>query len=84
MSEELNSSLDSLELEIYHKPNPKIKGIIDYLRKIELKFCTDPRKKQDEYRSSNNFTTPKEDFNLKRNKFFTRKQPSKIIECPIL
>lgn len=32
MSEELNSSLDSLELELYHKPNRKIRTIIDYLR----------------------------------------------------
>ena len=45
MAEELNSSLDSLELEIYHRPNPKIQSIINYLRNIELKFCTDPRKK---------------------------------------
>ncbi|CAD8087268.1 unnamed protein product [Paramecium sonneborni] len=83
MTEELNSSLDSLELEIYHRPNPKIQSIINYLRKIELKFCTDPRKKQDEYKSSN-FTTPNEDFNIKQNKFFLRKKINKKIDCPVI
>ncbi|CAD8060870.1 unnamed protein product [Paramecium sonneborni] len=83
MTEELNSSLDSLELEIYHRPNPKIQSIINYLRKIELKFCTDPRKKQEEYRSLK-CTTPKEDFGLQRNKFFKRRQSNKTIDCPIL
>ena len=33
MSEELNSSLDSLELELYHRPNQKIKSILTYLKK---------------------------------------------------
>ena len=33
MQDSLNSSLDSIELEIYHKPNPKIGSIIEYLRK---------------------------------------------------
>ncbi|CAD8042950.1 unnamed protein product [Paramecium primaurelia] len=83
MTEELNSSLDSLELEIYHRPNPKIQSIINYLRKIELKFCTDPRKKQEEY-IFQNITTSKEDFGLQRNKFFNRKQTNKKIDCPIL
>lgn len=32
MSEELNSSLDSLELDLYHKPNPKLRMILNYLR----------------------------------------------------
>lgn len=72
MSEELNSSLDSLELEIYHKPNPKIQSILNYLRKIDLKFCTDPKKKQDEFISKNS-TTPNGDFGLEKNKFFNRK-----------
>lgn len=72
MSEELNSSLDSLELEIYHKPNPKIQSILNYLRKIDLKFCTDPKKKQDEFNSKNS-ATPNGDFGLERNKFFNRK-----------
>ncbi|CAD8052886.1 unnamed protein product [Paramecium sonneborni] len=83
MTEELNSSLDSLELEIYHRPNPKIQSILNYLRKIELRFCTDPRKKQEEYRSQNG-TTPKEDFDLQKNKFFNRRQSNKVIDCPIL
>ncbi|CAD8139371.1 unnamed protein product [Paramecium pentaurelia] len=83
MTEELNSSLDSIELEMYHRPNPKIQSIINYLRKIELKFCTDPRKKQEEYRSQNN-TIPKEDFGLQRNKFFNRRQSNKAIGCHIL
>lgn len=72
MSEELNSSLDSLELEIYHRPNPKIQSILNYLRKIDLKFCTDPKKKQEEF-SSKNSTTPSGDFGIDRNKFFNRK-----------
>ena len=32
MQDSLNSSFDSLELEIFHKPNPQIKSILDYLR----------------------------------------------------
>ncbi|CAD8139508.1 unnamed protein product [Paramecium octaurelia] len=83
MTEELNSSLDSLELEIYHRPNPKIQSIINYLRKIELKFCTNPRKKQEEY-TLKNTETSKEGFQLQKNRFFNRKQTNKNIDCPIL
>lgn len=52
MQEDLNSSLDSLELEIYHKPNQKIKAILAYLRLQNVKFCTDPKKKEEDYYSS--------------------------------
>lgn len=41
----LDSSLDSIELELYHKPDQKIQSIIRYLREKELKFCTDPKSK---------------------------------------
>jgi hypothetical protein len=39
-------------LEIYHKPNPKIKAILAYLRLKNVKFCTDPKKKEEDYYSS--------------------------------
>jgi hypothetical protein len=51
MTEELNSSLDSLELELYHRPNLKIKSILNYLREKNLRFCTDPKQKQEDYYS---------------------------------
>ncbi|CAK85110.1 unnamed protein product (macronuclear) [Paramecium tetraurelia] len=83
MTEELNSSLDSLELEIYHRPNPKIQSILNYLRKIDLKFCTNPKKKQEEY-TQRNTETSKEGFSLQNNKFFNRKQTNKNIDCAVL
>ena len=43
--EDLNTSLDSLELEIYHRSYRKIHNILSYLRGLELQFCTDPKKK---------------------------------------
>lgn len=45
MSECLDSSLDSLELEIYHHPNEKVQSILNYLKKKQIKFCTDPKQK---------------------------------------
>ncbi|CAD8155213.1 unnamed protein product [Paramecium pentaurelia] len=82
MQDSLNSSLDSIELEIYHKPNPKIRSIIEYLRKSNLQFCTDPKKKQDNYYS--NLTESIDQFNLRRNKFINRKKPEILIDYPAL
>ncbi|CAD8064212.1 unnamed protein product [Paramecium primaurelia] len=82
MQDSLNSSLDSIELEIYHKPNPKIKSIMEYLRKLNLQFCTDPKKKQDDYFS--NLTETKAQFSLRRNKFVNRKKNEISIDCPAL
>ena len=59
--EDLNTSLDSLELEIYHRPNRKIKNILCYLRSLEIQFCTDPRKKQNSYKAK---TTSDKDLGL--------------------
>lgn len=75
MSEELNSSLDSLELELYHKPNPKIRTIIDYLRAQKIKFCTDPKKKEEDYYSKQSENQPEtnNDFGMRRNRFLMRK-----------
>ncbi|CAK93346.1 unnamed protein product (macronuclear) [Paramecium tetraurelia] len=82
MQDYLDSSLDSIELEIYHKPNPKIRSIMDYLRKSNLQFCTDPKKKQDDYYS--NLTESVDQFSLRRNKFVNRKKPEISIDCPAL
>ncbi|CAD8067429.1 unnamed protein product [Paramecium sonneborni] len=82
MQDSLNSSLDSIELEIYHKPNPKIRSIIDYLRKQNLQFCTDPKKKQDNYYA--NLTESIGVFSLRRNKFVNRKKTVISIDCPAL
>ncbi|CAD8058772.1 unnamed protein product [Paramecium primaurelia] len=82
MQDSLNSSLDSIELEIYHKPNPKIRSIIEYLRKSNLQFCTDPKKKQDNYYS--NLTESIDQFSLRRNKFINRKKPEILIDYPAL
>ncbi|CAD8048413.1 unnamed protein product [Paramecium sonneborni] len=74
MSEELNSSLDSLDLDLYHKPNPQIKTIIDYLRAQKIRFCTDPKAKEYNYYSNQSF---KEDnntnFGIQQNRFMQRK-----------
>jgi hypothetical protein len=43
------------------------------LRKQELKFCTDPKKKQNEYNSEKE-SPPKEEFIIGRNRFFNRRQ----------
>ncbi|CAD8164950.1 unnamed protein product [Paramecium octaurelia] len=82
MQDSLNSSLDSIELEMYHKPNPKIKSIMEYLRKSNLQFCTDPKRKQDDYYS--NLTEPIDQFSLRRNKFVNRKKNEISIDCPAL
>ncbi|CAD8050858.1 unnamed protein product [Paramecium sonneborni] len=74
MSEELNSSLDSLELDLYHKPNPRIRTIIKYLRAQNIKFCTDPKKKEEDYyskQSSLEFNNDV-DFGIRRNRFAKR------------
>ncbi|CAD8106490.1 unnamed protein product [Paramecium primaurelia] len=78
MQDSLNSSLDSLELEIFHKPNTQIKSILEYLRNQKLQFCTDPKKKQDNYYSSS--TESLDSFSLKKNKFFQKYKSSTSIE----
>ncbi|CAD8049590.1 unnamed protein product [Paramecium sonneborni] len=72
MSEELNSSLDSLELDLYHKPNPRIKTILNYLRAQNIKFCTDPKKKEEDYYSKQSETNSDIDFGMRRNRFVIR------------
>ncbi|CAD8068184.1 unnamed protein product [Paramecium sonneborni] len=81
MQNSLNSSLDSIDLELYHKPNIKIRQIIDYLRKQNLQFCTDPKKKQDDYYAK--LSVSIDEFSLRRNKFANRKSDI-IIDCPAL
>ncbi|CAK71460.1 unnamed protein product (macronuclear) [Paramecium tetraurelia] len=73
MQEELNSSLDSLELELYHKPNTKIKSILTYLRQQKIQFCTDPKRKEDNYYSKNDKENDSKDFGIFKNKFYKRK-----------
>ncbi|CAD8069421.1 unnamed protein product [Paramecium sonneborni] len=72
MQEDLNSSLDSLELEIYHRPNPKIKAILNFLRSKNLQFCTDPRQKEEDYYSKTVNKEDNKDLGLTKNKFFKR------------
>ncbi|CAK55927.1 unnamed protein product (macronuclear) [Paramecium tetraurelia] len=80
MSEELNSSLDSLELDLYHKPNPKIKTIIDYLRAQNIRFCTDPKAKEYNYYSSQSYKqNNNSDFGMQRNKFIQRRKQETAI-----
>ncbi|CAD8045452.1 unnamed protein product [Paramecium primaurelia] len=83
MQEDLNSSLDSLELELYHKPNQKIKSILTYLRQQKIQFCTDPKKKEEDYYSKNDKESDNKDFGLFRNKFFKRKPEPLPILCEI-
>ncbi|CAD8117791.1 unnamed protein product [Paramecium sonneborni] len=78
MQDSLNSSFDSLELEIYHKPNPQIKSILDYLRSQRVHFCTDPKKKQNNYYSSS--TGSLDSFSLKKNKFYQKSKSNTSIE----
>ncbi|CAD8157593.1 unnamed protein product [Paramecium pentaurelia] len=78
MQEELNSSLDSLELELYHKPNKKIKSILTYLRQQKIQFCTDPKKKEDDYYSKNDKESDCKDFGLFKNKFYKNKSITPI------
>ncbi|CAD8053763.1 unnamed protein product [Paramecium primaurelia] len=74
MSEELNSSLDSLELDLYHKPNPRIRMILNYLRSQNIKFCTDPKKKEEDYyfKETSPDINPDLDFGMRRNRFLKR------------
>ncbi|CAD8065621.1 unnamed protein product [Paramecium sonneborni] len=72
MQEDLNSSLDSLELELYHKPNKKIQSILTYLRQQKIQFCTDPKKKQEIYYSKTDKEDDNKDFGLFKNRFFKR------------
>ncbi|CAD8062111.1 unnamed protein product [Paramecium sonneborni] len=72
MQDDLNSSLDSLELELYHRPNPKIKAILNFLRSRNLKFCTDPRNKEEDYYSKIVNREDNKDLGLVRNKFLMR------------
>ncbi|CAD8158760.1 unnamed protein product [Paramecium octaurelia] len=74
MSEELNSSLDSLELDLYHKPNPRIRTILNYLRAQNIKFCTDPKKKEEDFYSKQSSTeiNSNMDFGIRRNRFVNR------------
>lgn len=71
--EDLNTSLDSLELEIYHRPNRKIHNILCYLRGLELQFCTDPKKKQNSYKAK---TTSDKELGLSNNRFFKKRRDS--------
>ncbi|CAD8043547.1 unnamed protein product [Paramecium primaurelia] len=81
MSEELNSSLDSLELDLYHKPNPQIKTIIAYLRAQHIRFCTDPKSKEYNYYSNQSHKEDDNntDFGMQRNKFIQRKKQDTAI-----
>lgn len=74
MSEELNSSFDSLELDLYHKPNPRIRMILCYLRAKNIKFCTDPKKKEEDYycKEASPEINPNLDFGIRRNRFIKR------------
>ena len=74
MSEELNLSLDSLELDLYHKPNPRITTILNYLRAQNIKFCTDPKKKEEDYYSKQSSIeiNPDFTFGIRRNRFVKR------------
>ncbi|CAK71055.1 unnamed protein product (macronuclear) [Paramecium tetraurelia] len=74
MSDELNSSLDSLELDLYHKPNPRIRMILNYLRAQNIKFCTDPKKKEEDYyfKGASPEINPDLDFGMRKNRFLKR------------
>ncbi|CAK62495.1 unnamed protein product (macronuclear) [Paramecium tetraurelia] len=80
MQEDLNSSLDSLELDLYHRPNPQIKAILNFLRSKNLKFCTDPRKKEEDYYSKMDNMEDNKDLGLVRNKFFKRNNKHFVCE----
>ncbi|CAD8052278.1 unnamed protein product [Paramecium sonneborni] len=81
MSEELNSSLDSLELDLYHKPNPQIKTIVDYLRAQNIKFCTDPKAKENNYYTNQSYKEENNntDFGIQQNRFIQKN--SKRLAC---
>lgn len=68
----LNSSLDSIELELYHRPNEKWSSIVAYLKAQNLQFYTDAKQKQTNYYARTEVIDT-EDFGIRRNRFLKRK-----------